>query len=263
MRNDARARLFAPLFTALVASAWIVLWAWGAGPYARYVHHASWSDLPSVAAMCEAIPGGSLLLDALFHSAAWLLMIAAMMLPTVFPLLAGFRRLTAARSDRGVLLALLVSGYASVWALFGVAAHVFDAALHQVAERVPVISLYAWLLGAGVVGLAGAYQFTRIKYRCLEKCRSPLMFVMEHWTGRNARRNSFGLGVSHGAFCVGCCWTLMLMMFAVGTGSIGWMLALGAVMAAEKNLPWGRRIGQAVGVALIAWACGIGLIHAG
>jgi predicted metal-binding membrane protein len=86
---------------------------------------------------------------------------------------------------------------------------------------------------------------------------------MEHWTGRNVRRNSFVLGVSHGAFCVGCCWTLMLLMFAVGTGSIGWMLGLGAVMAAEKNLPWGRRIGQAVGVALIAWACGIGLIHAG
>ncbi|MDR5741509.1 MULTISPECIES: DUF2182 domain-containing protein [unclassified Caballeronia] len=254
MHNDARTRLFAPIFAALVASAWVVLWAWGAGPYARYVRHASWSDLPGVAALCQSIPGANLLFDALLHSAAWLLMIAAMMLPTIFPLLTSFRRLTAARSDRRALFALLVSGYASAWALFGLVAHGLDAALHRLAESAPVITLYAWLLGAGVVGLAGAYQFTRIKYRCLEKCRSPLMFVMEHWTGRNAGRNSFALGVSHGAFCVGCCWTLMLLMFAVGTGSIGWMLALGAAMAAEKNLPQGRIIGRTLGVALIGWA---------
>ncbi|KIG10887.1 DUF2182 domain-containing protein [Caballeronia concitans] len=261
MRNAERARLFAPLFAALVASAWIVLWAWGAGPYARYVHHASWIDLPGVAALCESVPGGSVMLDALLHSAAWLLMIAAMMLPTVFPLLANFRRLTATRADRRVLLALLVSGYAAAWAMFGAVAHGVDAVLHQLAQRTPTISLYAWLLGAGVVGLAGVYQFSRIKYRCLDKCRSPLMFVMEHWSGRSARRDSFLMGVNHGAFCVGCCWTLMLLMFAVGTGSVGWMLALGAVMAAEKNLPSGRYIGKALGVGLIAWSGWIVLPH--
>jgi predicted metal-binding membrane protein len=80
------------------------------------------------------------------------------------------------------------------------------------------------------------------------------MFVAEHWHGHNERRDSFLLGVRHGAFCVGCCWALMLLMFALGTGSIGWMLALGAAMAVEKNLPWGRRIGKPLGLALVAWS---------
>jgi predicted metal-binding membrane protein len=83
------------------------------------------------------------------------------------------------------------------------------------------------------------------------------MCITAHWRGRSARRESFLLGVSHGAFCIGCCWALMLVMFAVGTGSIGWMLALGAVMAAEKNFRWGRSIGTPLGAVLIAWSAWI------
>jgi predicted metal-binding membrane protein len=108
---------------------------------------------------------------------------------------------------------------------------------------------------AGALALiaAGVYQFTPLKYYCLDKCRSPLNFIMGHWNGRDAARQALALGVHHGLFCVGCCWSLMLLMFAVGAGSLGWMLVLGVVMAAEKNLPWGRRLSAPLGVTLLIW----------
>ena len=252
-----RSRLFASLFVALTASAWIALWSWDAGPYARYLHHASWNDLPGVGAMCRAMPGASITLAASLHSVAWLLMIAAMMLPTAFPLFDSFRRMTISRAHRRVLIALLIAGYAAAWAGFGLVAHGFDAALLLFAEQSPLLLAQGWLVSAAIVALAGVYQFSSLKHRCLDKCRSPLMFITEHWRGRSPRRESFMLGVSHGVFCIGCCWALMLLMFAVGTGSVGWMLALGAIMAAEKNMRWGRFIGKPLGVALIAWSAWI------
>ncbi|MCC8396380.1 DUF2182 domain-containing protein [Paraburkholderia sp. MMS20-SJTR3] len=262
MKTLARSRLFAPLFVALTASAWAALWLWDAGPYARYLRHASWAELPLIGALCRAAPGASLTLAASLHSAAWLLMIAAMMLPTAFPLFETFARMTSARENSRALMLLLIAGYASAWALFGLVAHGFDATLHQLADRSPALLANGWLIGAAIVALAGAYQFSRLKQRCLDKCRSPLMFIAEHWRGRSARRESFLLGVRHGVFCIGCCWALMLVMFAVGTGSVGWMLALGAIMAIEKNFRWGRAIGTPLGVALLAWSAWIVLQNA-
>ncbi|APA89460.1 DUF2182 domain-containing protein (plasmid) [Paraburkholderia sprentiae WSM5005] len=257
-----RSRLFAPLFVALTTSAWIALWMWDAGPYARYLRHASWSELPLVGAICREVPGASVTIAALLHSVAWLLMIAAMMLPTAFPLFDTFRRMTIARDNRRTLMALLIVGYAAAWALFGVVAHSLDAALHRVADQSPILLANGWLIGAAIIAFAGLYQFSRLKHRCLDKCRSPLIFITERWRGRNARRESFRLGMSHGAFCIGCCWALMLLMFAVGTGSVGWMLALGAIMSAEKNFRWGKSIGQPLGVALLAWSAWIVVEHA-
>ncbi|SAL84339.1 metal-binding integral membrane protein [Caballeronia arvi] len=261
MKMRPRSRLFAPLFVALTASAWIALWAWDAGPYARYLHRASWTELPGVGAICRAVPGASLPLAASLHSVAWLLMIAAMMLPTAFPLFDTFRRMTSAREERRTLIALLIVGYAMAWTLFGLIAHAFDEALHRLADQSPTLLANGWLIGAAIVALAGLYQFSSLKHRCLDKCRSPLMFITGHWRGLSARRESFLLGMSHGAFCVGCCWALMLLMFAVGTGSVGWMLALGAIMAAEKNFSWGRSIGKPLGIALIAWSAWIVVQH--
>ncbi|WP_321798358.1 DUF2182 domain-containing protein [Caballeronia sp. J97] len=235
---------------------------WDAGPYARYLRHANWIDVPVLGAICDAVPGASPTIVALLHSVAWLLMIAAMMLPTAFLLFDNFRRMTIARENRHALMALLIVGYATMWALFGLVAHGFDAALHRLADQSPTLLANAWLIGAAIVAVAGVYQFSSLKHRCLDRCRSPLMFITGHWRGRSARRESFLLGMNHGAFCIGCCWALMLLMFAVGTGSVGWMLALGAIMAAEKNLRWGAYIGKPLGVALIAWSAWIVAQHA-
>ena len=106
-------------------------------------------------------------------------------------------------------------------------------------------------IGAAVLGIAGLYEFSALKYRCLDKCRAPLGFIIEHWRGAREKWHALLLGGRHGTYCVGCCWGLMLLMFIVGTANIGWMLALGAVMAAEKNLPAGRRLAAPVGAVLI------------
>src|SRR5262245_11937742 len=101
-----------------------------------------------------------------------------------------------------------------------------------------------WLVAAAILATDGLYQFSPLKYRCLDKyrclgkcrclakCRAPLGYVSEHWRGAHAKRQALLRGGRHGAFCVGCCWALMLLMFVVGSANIGWMLALGAVMAA-------------------------------
>jgi predicted metal-binding membrane protein len=105
-----------------------------------------------------------------------------------------------------------------------------------------------------VFALAGLFQFSSLKYRCLDKCRSPLSFVLEHWRGHNHAYYAARLGLRHGAYCVGCCWALMLLMFALGTGSLGWMLLLGGIMAVEKNMPWGRHLSAPLGTALVGVA---------
>ena len=90
-----------------------------------------------------------------------------------------------------------------------------------------------------------------LKYHCLEKCRAPFSFVNAHWSGRAERRDAFLPGAHHGLFCAGCCWAIMLLIFVVGTGSVGWMLAIGAVMAIEKNAVWGKRLTAPLGVGLL------------
>jgi predicted metal-binding membrane protein len=184
----------------------------------------------------------------------WTLMTVAMMLPTSMPLVTLFRRLTRQRPDRLRLVILLVVGYLGIWVLFGGLAHLGDLFIHGAVEHSAWLGANAWVIGAGTIMLAGIYQFTPLKYKCLDKCRSPLSFIAEHWRGSQEALQAFRLGVHHGLFCIGCCWSLMLLMFVVGVGNLGWMLALATVMAVEKNMPWGRKISAPLGLALVGWS---------
>jgi predicted metal-binding membrane protein len=255
-------RIFVPVLAVLAASAWAALWAWGHSPYAGYLDHGDWLVSGPVAFLCRVVPAGDVVMPALLHAAAWILMIAAMMLPTTLPLFNAFDRLTAQRPDHGRLLVLLGAGYMAAWGAFGLLAHALHAALLALLRGVPALAWHGWLIGAAIVALAGAFQFSRLKYRCLEKCRTPLSFVIEHWRGRAPLGRAFMLGAHHGLFCVGCCWAMMLLMFALGMGNLGWMLLLGAVMAIEKNVAWGRRLSTPLGVGLLAWAAALVLTHA-
>jgi len=254
MRSAAHRSWFLPVMAGLVVFAWATLWLWAASPYGRYLDHGDWTQVGFAASICAALPAGDAVLPMTLYVGGWVLMLAAMMLPTTLPLLEIYRRLSRRRADRGLLLALVVGGYLLAWAGFGVAAHGLDWALHEAAAGSVWLAFNGWSLGVAVLALAGAFQFSRLKYRCLDKCRMPLGFVMEHWRGRHERRQALWLGLRHGLFCVGCCWALMLLMFVVGAGSVGWMLLLGAVMAAEKNLPWGRRLSAPLGLVLLAGA---------
>ncbi|HSW05064.1 DUF2182 domain-containing protein [Aquabacterium sp.] len=255
-------RVFLVVLIALVALAWLALWAWVRSPYGRYLEHGDWTASGPAAFLCSVIPGGNVLVPALLYGAAWILMTAAMMLPTTLPLFNAFDRLTARRADHGQLLALLGLGYVSVWGAFGLLAHALHAALLSLLASMPTLAWHGWLIGAATIAVAGAFQFSKLKHRCLEKCRTPLSFVIEHWRGTAQARHAFALGAHHGLFCVGCCWALMLLMFAVGTGSLGWMMLLAAVMAIEKNVRWGRRLSAPLGVALLGWAAVLVATHA-
>ncbi|HVE51140.1 MAG TPA: DUF2182 domain-containing protein [Casimicrobiaceae bacterium] len=240
------------MFAAITLASWGALWLWSASPYGRYLEHVGWSDAVSFAAFCRdvAVPTGA-------HALAWVLMIAAMMLPTTYPLLAIFRRITASRPDRDKMLALVVAGFLCAWFAFGVAAHWLDDAIRALALRSGWFLTHGSLVSAFVLAAAGAFQFSALKYRCLEQCQSPFAFVASRWHGRAPAREAWRLGLAHGAFCVGCCWALLLVMFVVGIGSVGWMLALAAVMAAEKNLPAGRYLRAPLGIALFGAAAAV------
>ena len=246
----------------LVVGAWAALWMFHASPYGRLVEHGGWGDAGALAELCRAVPGGSVVVPAVLHSGAWLLMIAAMMLPTTFPLLSTFRRVVAARPDAGRLTGLVVSGFFIAWMGFGLLAHALDAWLLLAASSWGALVVYGWAIGAAVLAAAGLFQFSALKYRCLEQCHTPFGFVVARWHGRSPSREAFRLGLDHGLFCVGCCWALMLVTFVVGMGNVGWMLVLAAMMAAEKNLPWGRRLRTPMGLGLIAWAGMIVLVNA-
>ncbi len=263
MRAAHRRHWFLPAAGALVVVAWTALWLWEQSPYGRYLDHGDWTKVGIAGALCSAVPVGEAVVPAVLYVGGWVLMLTAMMLPTTLPLLETYRRLTQRRADRWQLLGLVVAGYLSVWFGFGIAAHIADLALHEALAGSSWLTFNGWAIGAIVVALAGAFQFSALKYRCLDKCRATLSFVMEHWRGRRERTQAFRMGWRHGVFCVGCCWALMLLMFVVGTGNVGWMLLLGAVMAAEKNVPWGHRLRAPLGVALVAGAVAIVVDGAG
>jgi predicted metal-binding membrane protein len=253
-RGPSHRTLFAWLVLALAAASWLALWGLNTSPYGRYLGHGGYLDDGAFAALCRAIPQGEYVVPALLHAGGWVLMIAAMMLPTTLPLLEIFRQMTRGRADATKLAALVVAGFFVAWLAFGLVAHVADAALDRAAMREPWFLEHGWIVGAAMLAGAGLFQFSALKYRCLEQCRTPFGFVVSRWHGRAPAREAFRLGIDHGIFCVGCCWALMLVMFVVGTGSIGWMLALAALMAGEKNLRDGARLRLPIGLGLLGVA---------
>lgn len=249
-------RIVGGLLASLVLLAWWALWLWGKSPYGHLLLHGG--NMEHMVHMGTA--HGPLFFAALFIL-GWTLMTVAMMLPTSSPLILLFHRLVRDRRHASLLIALLVAGYLAVWVLFGALAHLLSWTVRGAVRAVPWLSQNPWVLGSAILLVAGLYQFSSLKYSCLDKCRSPMTFIVERWRGGNEMEQSLRLGIDHGVFCVGCCWSLMLLMFAVGTGSLGWMLLLGLVMAAEKNLPWGRRLSAPLGGILIAGAAVVVLIQ--
>jgi predicted metal-binding membrane protein len=246
---------FAAVAWPLLASSWLALWLWGESPYGRYLDHGSWTA--AGAAICRALPAGQVLLPATLYAGGWMLMTAAMMLPAAMPLFRRFELAVGGRRDRRRLAAAVVLGYLGAWLGFGLVAHGLDLLVHAALQHSPRLLFNGWVLSAAVLAAAGLFQFSSLKHACLARCRAPYSFIAAHWHGRAPLRDAFRLGLDHGVFCVGCCWALMLLMFVVGTGNVGWMLALGVLMAAEKNLPWTRRFSHALGIVLILAAAAV------
>lgn len=226
----------------LAALAWLTLLVLAASPWARYFSHGALQQL------------GTRPWAAASMAAGWVLMVVAMMLPTTIPLLALFGRITSRRRDRRSLEAILLVTYLLVWLATGVRMYVGDFGIHRLVERWAWLATHVWIISTTALALAGTYQFTSAKLRCLRRCRSPQSFLRKHWSGAAAHRQAVRIGLDHGAHCVGCCWPLMLVMFSVGVGNLVWMLLLTSLILIEKVTVVGQRASAPIGVGLLAAA---------
>jgi predicted metal-binding membrane protein len=181
----------------------------------------------------------------------WLVMMAAMMFPSVSPTVALYSRVTKARSPLSPLL--FSAGYLLTWVSAGVLAFAIAAVGHGVMGDVLSWNRAGRWAAAGTLVVAALYELTPLKDVCLGKCRSPLGFLLGAWRG--GRSGPLRMGAKHGAWCFGCCWALMASLFALGVMSITWMAFVAGLIAAEKIVPW-RRIAT-YGTAALLLALGV------
>jgi predicted metal-binding membrane protein len=182
----------------------------------------------------------------------WAVMMVAMMLPSTVPMVMAYARIASARSGRPTLGAwLFACGYLAVWTLFSAAATALQFAL-ALSSLLSNALVTTPLVSAALLVVAGIYQLTPLKEACLGRCQSPIGFFMTHW--RDGTAGAFRMGLSHGAFCVGCCWMLMALLFVAGVMNLAWVAAITAFVLLEKATPWGRAIANLSGIVLIAGA---------
>jgi predicted metal-binding membrane protein len=182
--------------------------------------------------------------------AAWIVMVAAMMLPSAVPLVRLFRASSAHQPRAGLVLGAFAGGYIVLWTAFGWAALSFDTTVHRSVDGWPWLSAHSRLVLASVLAVAGLFQFSALKDRCLQACRHPAAYLLAHY--RRGVPAAFRLGWSHGLFCLGCCWALMLVAFATGMSDLRLMAAFTALMAYEKIGRHGVDVARLAGVALIS-----------
>jgi predicted metal-binding membrane protein len=185
--------------------------------------------------------------------AIWVVMMAAMMLPSAAPMILMFDAIQAQRSRGGrttIPTGVFVGGYLAVWVVFGLVAYVGALLAGAVSDLWPDLAMLAPRLGGAVIIAAGIYQLTPLKQACLAKCRTPTQFVLTSW--RDGVRGAFRMGLAHGVYCLGCCWLLFVILFPLGIMNVAAMALVALLVLAEKTLPLGRRVSQLIGVALVA-----------
>lgn len=198
-----------------------------------------------------------------FFLTTWVVMMAAMMFPSVAPLVVTFKRLQAARREKGRpaptgATAALLTGYLAAWTGAGLAGF----ALLE-AGRAADVEALSWerggpYLAGGVLLAAALYELTPLKDACLTRCRGPLTFLIERW--REGRGGALRMGLLHGAWCIGCCWALMAALFALGAMSLLWMAVVAALIAVEKLLPWRGLATGAVTALLVVLGIAVALV---
>jgi predicted metal-binding membrane protein len=178
----------------------------------------------------------------------WLAMMSAMMLPTVAPMVLAHRMVVRRRNEGALPTIAFIGGYLLVWTAVGVIPLAGLAAARRLLSAASSRELA--LIAGAVLIVAGAYQFTAWKSRCLRACRSPMSFLVTH-DFRTGSRGALRAGISHGAWCLGCCWALMAVLVTVGVMNLVWMAAIALVFLAEKNWGRGAVVPQVVGTGVI------------
>jgi predicted metal-binding membrane protein len=184
----------------------------------------------------------------------WWIMMVAMMLPSASPMILLFARFNRSQREKGapyVPTAVFALGYLWIWAAFSVVAVTAQWSLERSGLLSSMMASTSVTLGAVLLIAAGLYQLTPLKYACLKHCRSPLFFISHHW--RPGEWGALRMGLEHGAFCTGCCWFLMALLFYGGIMNLFWIIGLALFVLLEKVAPAGHWVGWVMGVGLIAW----------
>jgi predicted metal-binding membrane protein len=183
----------------------------------------------------------------------WAVMMVAMMTPAAAPMILMFAGINRRRQNQQVPYvptSVFLIGYLVVWAGFGVLATSAQWGLHAGSLLSPMMASTSPVVGGVLLLIAGIYQWTPLKHACLSKCRSPLGFVLNEW--REGRCGAFVMGLKHGSYCTGCCWSVMALLFVAGVMNLVWVAAIAGFVLLEKVAPGGRRMGQAAGVLMVA-----------
>lgn len=235
------------ILVAAIVVAWgVCVWAELSGVAAQFHHHALYES-------------GRLGFAFLAMLAAWQAMTAAMMLPSSLAFIRMYAVTASNAPDFQRALALFLAAYFGVWTAFALAAFSGDVLLHRVVDAWPLLQAHPQWIAAGVFGTAAVYQLTPLKDACLRACRNPGVYLMRNY--QRGALNGLRLGFGHALFCLGCCWALMLVMFAAGVAHLAWMGGLALIMLVEKAIPHGERIVIPVGIALAALALGALLVQ--
>jgi predicted metal-binding membrane protein len=192
--------------------------------------------------------------DFFFMLVMWAVMMFAMMLPSVTPTVMIFGRVREKREAIGRPFAptsAFVAGYLVAWIGFSVIATVANWWLHTDGSMSSMMGRVAPATGGVLLILAGIFQWSPLKNACLEHCRSPMSFLMHHW--REGISGATLMGLQHGAYCLGCCWLLMVLLFVLGVMNLPWVAIITIVVLAEKTLPYGQVFGRGLGALLVAW----------
>lgn len=231
----------------LVCLAAVILLAWGyLGHLARQM-----SAAMEHAAMMSGMAMPWTATDVLFTLGMWVVMMVAMMAAPAASVLLLFARAQASRGANVVpLTGSFALGYGLVWTGFSSCAVIAQWALHSAALFSPEMAASSPRLGGAILCVAGAYQFTPLKGVCLAHCRSPLAFLVARW--RDGKFGALEMGVRHGLYCLGCCWALMAVLFAVGVMNLLWVAALSLLVLIEKVAPAGTMVARIAGALAIA-----------
>jgi predicted metal-binding membrane protein len=182
----------------------------------------------------------------------WTVMMVAMMVPSATPMILTFLTVNQRRKDAGrpfVPVAVFLLGYLAVWTAFSAVATFAEWGLHQAAMLSTTMFATNQALNGGLLIAAGIFQWTPLKRACLKGCRSPLSFLMSEW--REGTAGAFVMGLRHGAYCAGCCWFLMALLFVAGVMNLLWVAVIALFVMAEKISPKGELLARVAGVALM------------
>ncbi len=190
----------------------------------------------------------------LFFMSNWMLMMVAMMFPTAGPMILTFAKIYEKRRERSqgfVPTWIFVLGYLIVWAFFGFIAYELLLLAMLLEARIPILAQESLRIGGVMLVLAGIYQLSPLKYRCLSKCRTPFDFITESW--REGYRGALAMGFWHGLYCLGCCWLLFLILFPLGMANVAVLAGVTLIIFLEKSTAWGFRVAKMAASLLIIY----------